>query len=143
MAIKTCDTPDSEPFLVTVPVDCPWLSTVANKSSTNDNPEPFQKPIGKGRHDSMIAPGSVVKLPSLSYPPGNGNCSFFDLYRLSLPNEYWDMAISKTTWPSFRGTAITRGLFPNLGSIPPQGGILAMVLVKLMAIMPASAACQP
>ena len=53
------------------------------------------------------------------------------------------MAMSRTTGPLERGTAITRGLLPMTGSTPPQGGWLGMVLVQQMPIMPASAACQP
>src|SRR5258706_2682563 len=45
--------------------------------------------------------------------------------------------------PGFQGTAITNGLLPSLGTLPPQGGIPAMALVKHIPMHPASAACQP
>ncbi len=57
--------------------------------------------------------------------------------------ENWLIAMSKTTCPSLRGTAITSGLLPRRGSSPPHGGILAIVLVTQIAMQPASAACQP
>src|SRR5690554_1412828 len=53
------------------------------------------------------------------------------------------MAISKTIGPSFLGTAMTSGLLPSTGSLPPHAGMLGVVLVKHIPIHPASTACQP
>ncbi len=44
-------------------------------SSRTESPEPFQYPIGSGRHDFSIAPGSRVSLPSASKPPSTGSIS--------------------------------------------------------------------
>ena len=53
------------------------------------------------------------------------------------------MAISKTICPFFRGTAITKGLFPRRGFLPPHEGMQDSVLVQLIATNPLSAACHP
>ena len=121
----------------------PAFSNVVMRSSSRANPDPFQYPTGSGRRLSRISPGSVDSLPSPSYPPGTDSCSFRFLVVVSLPMEYWLMAISRTTGPSFLGTASTRGLLPMAGVLPPQGGISGRVLVQHIKMKPASAARQP
>src|SRR5579862_6585128 len=51
--------------------------------------------------------------------------------------------MSSTTGPFALGTAMTSGLLPMHGTVPPHGGRLGMVLVQQIPITPAWAACQP
>src|SRR4051812_49212199 len=140
---KNCDNPYSFPPAVICATDRPPLKTETNTSSTNDSPEPFQKPTGTVLFVLRILAGSVVNLPSSSYPPATGSSCSFNWYCCNFPYEYCDIAMSKTICPSFLGTAITNGLFPSRASHPPHGGIFAIVLVAQMPMQPASAACHP
>src|SRR5699024_1488532 len=105
--------------------------------------EPFQKPVGTAFPEANTFLGSFVQFPSPSQPPANGSSSSLRRQVFILPSENCEVAISSTTCPFSRGSAITTGLFPILFALPPHGGIFAFVLVRHSASSPASAACQP
>src|SRR4051812_38065497 len=97
-------------------------------SNTIDNADPFHSPIGQARRDFRIAAGLVVGLPAPSYPPGTGSDFSCRLSTSNFPFENWLIAISNRKCPFFLGTAMTKGLFPNLTSAEPHGGITGMPL---------------
>src|SRR5580704_14888131 len=111
----------------------PSDKTAASRSSIMAKPEPFQYPIGRMRMDASIGPGSLVNTPLLSNPAGKGMVLPFKRVVCSLPYEYCDIAMSRTTFPFSRGTAMTKGLLPSRVSFPPHAGMHDSVLVQLIA----------
>src|SRR5207302_3852997 len=109
---------------------------LAIMSSISANPEPFQYPIGNALCERSISAGSCVSSPARVKPPGTGSISPFNRYDSIAPYENCDMAISSTTCPSFRGTAMITGLLPSRGSLAPQGGRFGMVFVQQMPTTP-------
>ena len=52
------------------------------------------------------------------------------------------MAISSTMGPFLRGMAMQKGLLPTPGCLEPHMGMQLSVLVQLMPMNPARAACH-